>query len=430
LGGAAPQSPAPENGPRTTEIYALGTRLSGTLISFGGTALILFLLTPERMGVFLTVASLAALSALADLGLGYSFLLATSSKTGTEVPTLAATAVNASIPIVTVSGVSLFAGGSVFLFAVHLPAIVWLLPWAAHCALMSVSTVLMLAVTLAEGSGRRHEAWRANFVLEIVAGVAYLSAIALHCELWAFAAASFVRIAMIAVPFRRIFPLPASGPVSIRRSFQLWGKEIWPMQWRNLLNAVAGLLTTRSLIPLLLATEGAVLAGRVGLALNLCFTILGITSAWPLSQTAVYAAWYEQRQVDSLLALLRATFLKSLLLSFGLCLAAGLAVEVLRAVDVAMTERLPGTVVLVLILAAAVAGHATYCFAIYLRARRSDPVVFANLVFTIPTLIILWVSATVSPEIFAGAFLGCSLFFAALYGGYLRVFVAEFRRSR
>ncbi len=63
--------------PQSTAHYALGTRLAGTLASFAGSILIVVLLSPERIGIFLAVGSLAAFSALLDLGLNYSFLLAT-----------------------------------------------------------------------------------------------------------------------------------------------------------------------------------------------------------------------------------------------------------------------------------------------------------------------------------------------------------------
>jgi hypothetical protein len=413
-----------------TAVYALGTRLSGTIVSFGSSILILLLLSPERIGIFLTVASLAAFSNIADLGLNYSFLLAASSRPEKDAAGLLVAALTALVPAVIATGATLFIAGSIFFSNVGLPADVWLWPWASHCIFVSLCQVFVLAVTFVEGTGRRDAAWRANFWLEVVAGGAMLSTIALRHELWAFAASSMVRIVLIAILFRNLFHLPdlRTGFGSIGKLFLLWLAELWPMQWKNLINNLVGLLTTRLLTPLLLAAQGAATAGRVGLALSLTISIVGITSAWPTSQTALYTALYHQGRLAELIATFRSTCLRSLLLSIGLCLGVGLACEALRHGSVHMAARLPETGVLWLILAAAVVAHLSYSFAILLRTRRTDPVVFANLLFTVPALAAYWVGAHMGPLAFAVIFFATGSFFAALYAWYVRPLVEATRK--
>jgi hypothetical protein len=195
--------------------------------------------------------------------------------------------------------------------------------------LASLQQILVLALTYIEGTGRRHAAWRANFWIEVAAGVAFLLPIAVRAELWALAVLALVRAGAILVLFAGRYDIPGlrGSKDPIRRRLAIWREQLWPMQWKNLVNNLVGVLTTRLLTPLLLATQGATAAGRVGLALTFAGTIIAITSAWPLSQTALYSALYHQGRGRELIAVFYRTWLASLLLAAFLCLGGGVLFE-------------------------------------------------------------------------------------------------------
>src|SRR6266404_404325 len=430
MGDSSPNTGTPglmrSDRPQSTAIYALGTRLSGTIVSLAGSILILLLLSPERIGVFLTVGSLAAFSGIADLGLNYSFLLAAAARPEKDAAPLITVALTVLIPTVTATGTILLVAGAIFLHQVEIPTKSWLWPWISYCVLASFHQVFLLAVTYVEGTGRRDVAWRAHFWIEAAAGIGFLSMIAMHLELWAFAAGSLIRIAMVLFLFRGVFRMPEarSDAPSMRYQLALWLAEFWPMQWKTIANNLGGLISTRLLTPMLFAAQGAATAGRVGLALSLAISIVGISSAWPLSQTALYTALYHQGRASELKSVFISTCRRSLLLSVGICFGVGIACEVLRHESGHMAARLPDSEPLWLILGAAVMAHLSYCFAILLRARRTDPVVFAYLIFTIPALVAYWFAAHVSVMLFAVVYFLTGSFFAALYARYLPPFFA------
>jgi len=410
-----------------TGLYAIGTRLAGAAVSFAGGALALALLDPERIGIFLSFTSLAGFSAVADLGLSYSFLLAAASRPPEEASPVAAAALKAAIPTVAATGVTLFLGGAVFLGEGGVATARWFLPWMSYCAVSSVQLVLLLALTYIEGTGRRHAAWRANFWIEVAAGLAFLAVIGLRAELWALAAASVVRVGMILFLFAWYFELPKAEATAIDSRFALWRDQLWPMQWKNLVNNLMGLLTTRLLTPLLLATQGAAAAGRIGLILALGIVIVATTSAWPLSQTALYAALYHQGRGKELIALFRRTLLASTALAVLFSAGAGVFCEALRAVSPHMATRLPSSQVLWLVLAAPPFGHMAYCFAIVLRSQRRDPVVIPNLLLSFPALVAYWYAARAGLPIFAGIYLLTTICFTALYAFHQLRFLTGLR---
>ena len=163
----------------------------------------------------------------------------------------------------------------------------WLWPWIAFCAASSVQLVLTLGLTYVEGTGGRHAAWKANFWIEVAAGVAFVAAVAARMELWAVTAGALTRILVIVLLFVWRFDLPApAGAVS---RFALWRGQLWPMQWKTLVNNLVGVSTTRLLTPLLLVAQGSVAAGQIGLVLALGYLVTTASSVWPLSQTALYS---------------------------------------------------------------------------------------------------------------------------------------------
>ncbi|MEO9212997.1 MAG: hypothetical protein ABI242_07620 [Caulobacteraceae bacterium] len=415
-------------GASPTGLYAIGARLATAAFSFASGVVAVALFEPARIGLFLSFSSLAAFSSLADLGMTYSLLLAAATRGADEARRLATAAIVTAIPIVVVTGTALFLGGA-FFFKGGAGHAQWLWPWASYCAASSIQQVLTLIVTYAEGTGGRHAAWRANFWFEVAAGIAFLTLIGLGAELWSFTAASIVRVTMILILFARRFELFNLGNHSIAARLALWRRHLWPMQWKILVNNALGLLTTRLLTPILLATEGASAAGRVGLILALGSVITAATVAWPLSQTSIYAALYQEGRGKDLSLIFRKTFVQSTALSISLFLLAAIACVLAVETNPHLARQLPEPPVIWVVLLASPFAHISSCCAVFLRSQRHDPVVIPNLVLALPTLAILTYAARTGAATFAAAFCLLSVVFAMLYGGYLLQFLRRLRHA-
>lgn len=414
-GGAGEISP--------TGFYAMGTRLAAALYVFVGGVLLILMVDAGRIGVFLSLSSLTAFSAVGDLGLTYSFLLAASSRTDKGQPLLAA-AVAAAVPSVAATGTLLFLGGALFMGRGDVDAAYWLWPWAGYCVTSSIQMLLGLPFAYLEGTGRRHQAWRVYFLMEVVAGIAFLAAMLLHVELWALAAASATRVVLMLLVLAWFVDVPRDAPGP---RFATWREQLWPMQWKTLVNTLAGLLATRLLTPLLLAMQGAAAAGQMGLILAGGLLITTVTAVWPFSQTAVYAALYHRRQGRELDALFRRTLTATTALSVaGVVLAGGLC-EVLREISPHMAARLPGSTVTWLILAAAPFAHVSQCCALVLRSQRHDPVAVVNLALTVPALAVYALAARAGAMAFGWTYLAATVGFMLLYLAFLLPFLRRLR---
>lgn len=410
-----------------TGLYAIGTRLVSAAVLAVGGILTLFLFDAERIGVFLSVTALSAFTAVIDLGLAYSLLLAVSSRRPEEAEPLAWTAILAAIPTVPVTGAVLFLGGAALLDGGGVESGVWFWPWLAFCVLSCAQVVLVVALAYVEGTGRRHEAWRANFWIEVAAGIAFVGLIVARHELWALAVAAAVRVVLIAALFVFVFKLPRDSVLQSRRA--LWRAELWPMQWKNLVNTITGLLTTRLITPLLLATQGAATAGQMGLVLALAFLIIATASVWPLSQSGLYTSLFHQRRGEDLKRAFGRTFLIAMALAVAGFAAAGLLLTLLEKYSPYMAARLPGPAVIWLLLAVAPVANAASCLAIVIRSQRKDPGVIPNLLLTLPTLAVLWLAAQRGALTFSLTYLCTAVIAMLLYAYLFRRFMRQMRRG-
>ncbi|HEY2481987.1 MAG TPA: hypothetical protein VGI30_07310, partial [Caulobacteraceae bacterium] len=253
-------------------------------------------------------------------------------------------------------------------------------------------------------------------------GLALLASIASRHELWGFGAGMVVRTASVLILFPSEFRGHAwrSIAVPIRYRLARWQAQLWPMQWKTLLNNFTGLITTRLLTPVILVTQGAVSAGRIGLMLALASTIVAATTAWPLSETALYAALHQAGNNEELLRRFRLTSLRSTALSIFFCVTSDILCNVLRTFSSHMADRLPSPIVIHFILATPPLANIAICFAIFIRARRSDPAVISNLLLGLLSLAGLFAAAKAGATLFACTYLIAATCFPAMYYFYFK----------
>src|SRR5262249_34586866 len=155
----------------------------------------------------------------------------------------------------------------------------------------------------------------------------------------------------------------------------------------------SGLLTTRLLTPILLATQGAVMAGRIGFALSVVIFVAKITAAWPTSQARLYTALYAPGRRAVLIGLFWRTGSRSTILSIALCLGLTCLLLAAQAQSDHIADRLPEWPVTAILMASTAGTHIAYCFAIFLRAQRTDPVLVPSMLLSIPAVLAYWTAA-------------------------------------
>ncbi|UKJ08248.1 lipopolysaccharide biosynthesis protein [Solitalea lacus] len=165
-------------------------------------------------------------------------------------------------------------------------------------------------------------------------------------------------------------------------------KEIFPFQWKIALSWISGFFIFQLFNPVLFATEGAVVAGQMGMTITVLNSILMLTLSWVSTKTPTFSvliARKEYKQLDKLfnIALIQSTILNV----FGLCVFFFL-VFVLRYFQISINGKPFGDRFLdyksMLFMAIPITlNHIIAGWATYLRCHKKEPMLVQSIIIAI-----------------------------------------------
>lgn len=354
-------------------------------------------LTTPELGFFFAYLSFGALMQLGDFGLSYATLQAAGALAGSgrghELASLERRVVKWNLLATAMAAVVVtLLGWATFSSQQSLAAVAWRSPWLSYVAAVVANQLTMPRISLREGGGRIEEMWTLRLAQELAGGAACLIALHAGAALYSLAAYAGTRAVVAASwltfgdPMRRD---AAAGQYTIER----WMAEVWPFQWKIALSGLSGFLIFRSFSPIVLLEKGPVAAGQFGLAISFMNLLIAVTTAWPLSQAAHYAALNASGGHTELRRSFPAMLWASSAFSVFGTAALIAAIAEARALGISVALRLPDMTTTAFILATAIIHHVVACFAVFLRAEGREPLLIASVAGSIGTVAIIWATA-------------------------------------
>jgi O-antigen/teichoic acid export membrane protein len=152
-----------------------------------------------------------------------------------------------------------------------------------------------------------------------------------------------------------------------------WRRDIYPFQWRIAVSWVSGYLVFQLLTPVLFATQGSVAAGRMGMSMQIFSALSSVAVIFVSARVPAYARLVAENSRTKLDGLFTSSVLQSFA-ALGLALLLVFAALVfLEVTHSQVMLRILSFPQLLLLAAAALASHAVYAEAIYLRAHKQEP---------------------------------------------------------
>jgi len=152
-----------------------------------------------------------------------------------------------------------------------------------------------------------------------------------------------------------------------------WRREIWPFQWRIAVSWMSGYLIFQLLNPLLFKTHGPVVAGQMGMSLQIIGALNGAAMAWITTKTPKYGqlvATNQRKELDAL-------FVRGLIQSFVFLLASAFTVWLLllflNQSDSPYATRVLPLPLFSLLCLVCLTNHIVFAEAAYLRAHKVEP---------------------------------------------------------
>jgi hypothetical protein len=377
-------------------VLAMASTASAGLVLFAIASLAARRLSGAELGLFFSFLSFGALVQLGDFGLSYASLQTAGQLAGTgrlhELPSLARRVASWNLAATAVASIVVAILGSAT-FSSGVTGIAWAKPWAVYLAAVFANQLTMPRISLREGSGKVAQMWALRLVQEWTAGAACLLALHFGAGLYSLAMLPLVR-ALVAGVWLGVFDRLASSGADAY-SLRRWMAEVWPFQWKIGVSGLSGFLIFRAFSPLVLLEKGAVAAGQFGLAIAFMNLLIAVTTAWPLSQAAHYAALYASGGHARLRREFPRMFVASSLIAALAAASLAFVLWKARAFGIPLAQRLPDTLTTTLILATAVIHHIVACFAVFLRAEGREPLLVASVAGSIATILAVWLAAHV-----------------------------------
>ena len=381
---------------RSDAMLAMGTRaVQGGALSLSGVLVILQLSATDQ-GFYFAFISFGILLQLCDFGLSYASLQSAShllaQGRADELPGLCkrASRINASsTAIATVLVVAL--GTWTFTSA---PAVTtaWVAPWLCFIAGVAINHLAAPAIFVLEGGVSVTRAWQLRLLQEVAAGCALLVVLAAGLGLWSLVAYYWMRTAIAALWLRR-FGVALFDPASVTLPMRSWLVDLWPFQWRVGVGAVSNFLVFQAFGPILFALHGPTEAGRFSLSLAVMNALVMVTTAWPISQAAHFGVMLGKHDAAGVQAHWKPLLARSTLFATASALLVGILLLLLRRWHPDLMTRFAGPTTTSLLIASAVAHHATACFSVVLRAEQADPLMLLAVVGGLVTLLAMTIAA-------------------------------------
>jgi O-antigen/teichoic acid export membrane protein len=249
------------------------------------------------------------------------------------------------------------------------------LPWSMLVIGAALNLLVTASVAILEGCGRVKDVSKLRLSQSVITAVVVWLILALDGELFALVGSSVAMAVtgMVWIYFKYCTFFKDLLAESKNLPGINWRREIWPFQWRIGISWMSGYLLFQLFNPLLLATHGPIVAGKMGMSMQIFSALNGAAMAWISTKTPLYGqliARQRRQELDHL-------FFRALTQSFALLLlgiaVSGLVIYYLSKIDSSYHTRLLEPHLLFVLALASLGNHIVFAEASYLRAHKEEP---------------------------------------------------------
>lgn len=266
--------------------------------------------------------------------------------------------------------------------------------WQGPWFLLAVTTALALfaapVMAYLEGLGKMKEVAKVRFIQQIIQLPLMLVLFSLGLKLYS--APIAYTIALSVIPIWIFF---GSSKKILRNIwcrmdiFKVdYRKEIFPFQWKIALSWISGFFIFQLFNPVLFATEGAVVAGQMGMTITVLNAILMLTLSWVSTKMPTFSVLIARREYKELDRLFNTTLIQSTLLNVLALCVFFLLVYILRHYQISINDKQFGDRFLdyrsMLFMAIPITlNHIIASWATYLRCHKKEPMLIQSIVIAI-----------------------------------------------
>lgn len=255
----------------------------------------------------------------------------------------------------------------------------WQAPWILICISTAINIFLSPFISFLTGIGKVKEMSKIGFYLQIIVPANWIG-LALGLKLYVLGICGLLSIALWQLfvwktGLAKIILNLWKNKVSERVSYS---KEIFPYQWKIALSWISGYFIFQLFNPVLFATEGAVVAGQMGMTLTALNSIRAFSESWMNTKIPLYSKLIALRDYLNLDTLFNKTLKQMVFISSGLLVFFLLVIWILNVTQFrfgehVLAERFLSYGPLLLMMISVCFQQFISSWAMYLRCHKKEP---------------------------------------------------------
>jgi O-antigen/teichoic acid export membrane protein len=180
--------------------------------------------------------------------------------------------------------------------------VIWNIPWIILSFSTTLAFLLNPILAFVEGLGKVKEVAKMRLMQQILTTILVWISLVVKAKLYASGISNVIAlIILISILFisnyRYIFINIWNALGSEKVSYK---NEIFPYQWKIALSWISGYFIFQLFNPVLFATEGAVVAGQMGMTLTVLTGILNLSLSWMSTKVPLFSGLIAQKKYSNL----------------------------------------------------------------------------------------------------------------------------------
>ncbi len=372
----------------------------------GGIVSIVFIarfLSPEEQGYYYTFASILAIQAFFELGLGsiitqYTAYEFANLKWGANFELIGEDIYKSRLSSLLRFCVKWFAiiGGALFLILLVVGYVFfyrynkgmdieWQKPWIILCVTTSLNFFIDPVLAFFDGLGFIKDMSKVRLFQKSVFTFLLFVFFACGFKLYSGGLASLLSISVNYIQI--IFSPRVKYLKAVWVSKAEWAisyvKEIFPYQWRIAISWISGYFIYQLFNPVLFATEGAKVAGQMGMTLQVINGISLISLSWITTKIPSFSNFIARKEYIKLDELFNHTLKNLLLVNFGLLLFVNITVQLFNFYHISYAQRFLSLIPLLIMSFTCFLNQMVYSWSAYLRCHKKEPMLMQSIVVAI-----------------------------------------------
>ena len=264
-------------------------------------------------------------------------------------------------------------------------AVSWGAPWILLAAGTGINLIISPVIAFLQGLGKVKEIAKIQLILQFFKISIVCGGLILGAKLYVLGLSSFIGIfiytLVITLNYRKLLANIWHTEIIERVHYR---KEIFPYQWKIAMSWISGYFIFQLFNPVLFATEGAVVAGQMGITLAALGGISSITSAWINTKVPIFSGLIAQKKYTQLDTLFNSTLVQSFVLNVIMLVGLFAIILGIRYFNITIWgknfgDRFLSFLPMLLMMLPILLNHVISAWATYLRCHKKEPMMLLSI---------------------------------------------------